>query len=756
MNRDEVIFELGAAGRGAKHLHSGLEIIHPLKGAVDYEVDGRSWRIGSGDIAVGNSGLVHSLSGCGPNIVFRVFVHDSFVERESGFSALVLACNSVLDAGHKPQAYYEFKRVVTQLMLAHYRPGPWRDLEEKTALLSTLSYLFTHFQESARPAPTATDSRIRTVKQYLAAHYKSEVSLQEAAAKAHISPHYLSRLFKKEEGAGFYEYLTELRLGAALADLLHTRDSILKVALANGFSNVASFNRTFFKMYSQTPARYRAMRRLTEGGGGPEELTGALGDGGDLVKFLRRYDLKVPADTGRAQNFTIDLKSASGPDFTAPAGIVRVGRICELLKTEVQRQIQVLQADLQADAVQVRVLGGDGMYPYQSAVYADYEYFQALDFLVARRLPPILEISLQGEAGPPKALERLKFFLQTLRERYGATELQKWRLEISGHQALKSAELADFGEALAKELGLIAPEMAWGLQFLDDNSSPLSALDAFCDVLGLLARRGAAPQFIAYYLRYNPAPELARDSDFGQFRHYCAKRLALLAERLPGNGPEILLMEWNTLSGFTALESNTFYRSALFMDEIVEMSGLAAGVAVWLNNYVHEAATGRESFDTPALFLFDILKRPVYFAISLLDMLKGSSVYRAESLLVMADADSGYTILLYNPTYFNPEYASDKSFAESQSRLFTLGLTGLEGEYIFERRHMDQGQSALYDRWAGMGFPPMLDQKVIAQLDRAVNMGYSIFEEKISGDFTLQFKLGFNEAVLFHIKRKRG
>lgn len=746
----ELVFELGTAEVIPRHLHSGLEIIQPLKGTVEYEADGRTFHLERDDIIVCNSGQAHSLRGCGANIVFRVFVHDSFVERESGFSSVELNCNSALEATGKTLAYDELRRVLSQLLLAHYNPDPFRNLGEKTALFKTLSYLFTHFQEKSRPAQMDADSRIRTVKRYLAVHYKSEVSLADAASQAHISPHYLSRLFKKEEGTGFYEYLKQLRLGGALADLLHTRDSILKVALSNGFSNVASFNRSFFKVYGQNPARYRARRQVEKGGDRLKELSGALEGGGDLVKFLRNYDLKAPPDSRRTQDFSIHLAEGERREFTAPARVVRVGRICELLKSEVRRQIQtLLDDDVRISSAHVRVLYRDGMYPYKSAVYADYEYFQALDFLVASKLSPILEFSLEDGESPQEALTRLEVFLKNMRERYGAAELRSWRLEISGYQNLSVTEVTDFCEGFSKILGRTAPEIACGLQFIDDGALPVAMTDEFVKILRMLS-----PQFISYYLRHDPALALAKDSDFGQLRHYCAKRLAQFVAQLAPVAPDIFLMEWNTLSGFKALESNTFYRSALFMDEILHLCGTASGVAVWLNNYVYEAATGRESFDAPAFFLFDILKRPVYFALKLLDMLRGQSVVNAESLAVTRDGDSDYTLLIYNPSYFNPEYASDKSFAESQSRLFTLRLIGLSGEYIFERRHMDQGQSALYDRWASMGFPPMLDQKVITQLDKAVNMGYSIFEESLEGEYKIQFTLGFNEAVLFYIRKK--
>jgi len=765
MDIGRVVLEIGEAEAIPRHIHDGLEIFYLLKGAAVYEADGRSFVMGPEDIVVSGSGIVHAISGDSPNIAFRIFVGDDFLEKETGSPGVRVTANSMTDGGANDLLYYELKRVVAQLMLTHSLPGRWQALEEKTALLKVIAHLVTNFQSAAAEAgEPELDGRIQTVKKIIHSGYKSDLSLKEVAARQHISVHYLSRLFKKQTGVGFYSYLNKVRMNAAVMEILHTKEPILKIALRNGFSNVASFNRVFIDLYGQSPAKYRAARQMT---GQPQtraaELLNRSGERGDLIKYLRSYDLKSPAGSGLREELVLDLASEPMGSFQVLRRVVRVGRLGELLKAEVRRQLRLLRKEISFDTVQAIFLRHDGLYAYKSAVYADYEYFQVFDFLMAGGLKPMLEINLEDIADEPAGegqvevlAVRLESFLNKAAERYGLAELGQWRFELCLNWNLPQWPDFIYGR-LVGVIRTVLAQARIGLRFIDQEAALTEKAAEFLSFFARWTKKGQKPDFVTYCLRHNVGGELMQDGDYSRYRHYNAKRLEAFTAVCPEAGLEsgdVILLEWNTLSGFKAAESNTFYRSALFLDEAFALNTRAAEVGVWLSTYVHEAASGRDHFDAPAFFLFGILKRPLYFAAKLLDMLGGQIICRTERVFAVKNSGTEYTVLIYNPAYFNPEYASDRIFAENQSRIFTLDLHGLSGDYIFERCHMDQGQSALYDRWANMGFPPMLDNNVVAQLDKTVNMDYSIFEEIIEGSYKINFKLKFNEAVVFKIKKR--
>lgn len=98
---------------------------------------------------------------------------------------------------------------------------------------------------------------VRIVKRYISEHYQEEISLSTAAEKVNISPVYLSRLFKKEEGINFLDYLNQYRIDAAKRLLQEPQYNVLEVADMTGFKNTRYFSKIFKKNVGLTPSEYR-------------------------------------------------------------------------------------------------------------------------------------------------------------------------------------------------------------------------------------------------------------------------------------------------------------------------------------------------------------------------------------------------------------------------------------------------------------------------------------------------------------------
>ena len=77
------------------------------------------------------------------------------------------------------------------------------------------------------------------------------------AAKLHLSPSHLQRLFKRETGTRMGEWLIELRLQKAAYLLAKSYLSVKEVARSAGYEHVSSFIRAFERRYVLTPTEYR-------------------------------------------------------------------------------------------------------------------------------------------------------------------------------------------------------------------------------------------------------------------------------------------------------------------------------------------------------------------------------------------------------------------------------------------------------------------------------------------------------------------
>jgi len=93
---------------------------------------------------------------------------------------------------------------------------------------------------------------VRIIQQF----YSTGITLEETAEKLHITPSYLSRLFKEETGTTFTEYITSYRIDRS-AQLIRTGTfSIKDIYKQVGFNNYSYFIKLFKEHMKETPHVY--------------------------------------------------------------------------------------------------------------------------------------------------------------------------------------------------------------------------------------------------------------------------------------------------------------------------------------------------------------------------------------------------------------------------------------------------------------------------------------------------------------------
>lgn len=98
---------------------------------------------------------------------------------------------------------------------------------------------------------------IKLAKQYIINNFNKNISLKEVADEVFLSQNYLSELFKKEVGEGFYEFLTEYRIKIAKELLVTTNLKVYEIAVRVGYNDAITFGRAFKKVTGYTPNSFR-------------------------------------------------------------------------------------------------------------------------------------------------------------------------------------------------------------------------------------------------------------------------------------------------------------------------------------------------------------------------------------------------------------------------------------------------------------------------------------------------------------------
>jgi AraC family transcriptional regulator len=138
----------------------------------------------------------------------------------------------------------------------------------RTALAAHLigNYTVDRWRPPART--TSLDAkRLQRVLDFMEAQLADDLSLDDLAREACLSPYHFSRLFHEATGRPPHRYLIERRIQVAQQMLQSERSSMAEVAFDTGFGSQASFARTFRKVTGVTPSQYReqSRRRMCNG-----------------------------------------------------------------------------------------------------------------------------------------------------------------------------------------------------------------------------------------------------------------------------------------------------------------------------------------------------------------------------------------------------------------------------------------------------------------------------------------------------------
>ncbi|GAA3957146.1 AraC family transcriptional regulator [Mucilaginibacter dorajii] len=99
--------------------------------------------------------------------------------------------------------------------------------------------------------------RIGNIYNFIMQHYGKQITLEDVAKVAFMTPESFCRYFKKHTGHTFISFLNEVRINEACKKLIaHKFESINIVASNCGFKSITNFNRVFKSVIGSSPSGY--------------------------------------------------------------------------------------------------------------------------------------------------------------------------------------------------------------------------------------------------------------------------------------------------------------------------------------------------------------------------------------------------------------------------------------------------------------------------------------------------------------------
>ena len=257
-----------ASGSTASHLHINRNrmVLYFLQGSGNLVVEDESQRIQPGDVIITDSselfhcsidpGVYHERISIHIDPLFwQKFPYDMspifriFAGRKKGDGNLIPA--EVVQSSGLGTAIEDLFAFIQQ-------DSPHEDMLSLSKLIQLLTLLDS--LSGAVNTPTHEETLLHQVLRYLNEHCTEDISVAQVAADFHITPSYLSHLFKRRTGLSPWNYVILRRLQQAntlMTNGVSAEDTCYRV----GFDNYANFFRLYKKHTGITPSEFKKQRR---------------------------------------------------------------------------------------------------------------------------------------------------------------------------------------------------------------------------------------------------------------------------------------------------------------------------------------------------------------------------------------------------------------------------------------------------------------------------------------------------------------
>ena len=245
------------------HYHDELEFLVVYEGVFCCSVYNKLYRAKAGDVIFINSRVPHTTITEEPARIGLVqFKESDFIDTE--ITKIIKYSMRFQSQVSSPVRVFSSKDLFDALDLilreVEGKEGSY-EIFVRSGVYRTLGILYREgaLSDSERIYNTREVQKILPILSYINVNYAENLSLDSVSARLGFDQSYFCRIFKNATGATFTEYLNFVRICKAEKLLLKTRDSILEISEAVGFSSVSYFNRIFRKYRNCSPRTYRSV-----------------------------------------------------------------------------------------------------------------------------------------------------------------------------------------------------------------------------------------------------------------------------------------------------------------------------------------------------------------------------------------------------------------------------------------------------------------------------------------------------------------
>lgn len=239
------------------HAHQDLaEILLICGGTGRYLVGETFYSVKAGDILVYNSGVVHDEFSSAENAISAYCMGVAGL-RLPGLREGALTADDAPAVFHAGTEAEDLRTLYDMMYRSLLEDWPGCEALCHHLMLALLSRILPLTGDAPRRERVETGTLGRQVQAFIDGHFSEPLTLQDMGKALHVSPYYLSHVFKETSGYSPMQYLLRRRIGEAQNLLISTDLPMAKIAERVGFETQNYFNLQFSKHVGMPPGKYR-------------------------------------------------------------------------------------------------------------------------------------------------------------------------------------------------------------------------------------------------------------------------------------------------------------------------------------------------------------------------------------------------------------------------------------------------------------------------------------------------------------------
>lgn len=235
-----------------EHLHNFYELYFLVDGQVDEFIENRTHHLKSMDIIIIKPNVLHRELLCKKNRHESLVVHfdiRSIVDSEI-LKKLEEQQGVISLPAHASKRVYK----LINILLDETENDVFHNSYVRSVLTEILIVIF---RNQFQKAKSYVGLKFKNIIDYVRENSRKEITLATVAQKFSVSEAHLSRLFKKNTGFTFTQYLNYQRIIYSQKMLITSNISIGKIAKSSGFESTTHFGRVFKQLAGCSPREYR-------------------------------------------------------------------------------------------------------------------------------------------------------------------------------------------------------------------------------------------------------------------------------------------------------------------------------------------------------------------------------------------------------------------------------------------------------------------------------------------------------------------